>query len=284
MKIELKTRLSADSAADEHDVRQLKKALNILGYYTPYEQTGITGTPDARLFSALKKFQKDSNLPASGIIKPDDPTLDTLNDALTEAPQGYYIWRTAGDERVRPEHAQYNGTKRAWNDSPNPGEDFNCRCWAEPVQKMDFVPPRKPSCKEKEENLHNAEETFKNIKDRMAIIFKDLEVLINEHNNLIGDLQKKLGTQIAAKILDIPLKRIGKIGDILQELAGNLLNDKVMEEAEAIIEQLNTIKQKIKNKEDQLKITKALLEKAKENLDNAHEKLKQCQSNIPRKQ
>ncbi len=134
MKIELKTRLSADSAADEHDVRQLKKALNILGYYTPYEQTGITGTPDARLFSALKKFQKDSNLPASGIIKPDDPTLDTLNDALTDTPQGYYIWRTAGDERVRPEHAQYNGTKRAWSDSPDPGEDFNCRCWAEPVE------------------------------------------------------------------------------------------------------------------------------------------------------
>lgn len=47
----------------------------------------------------------------------------------------HYIWRTQGDGKVRPEHAANNGKIFAWNDAPStghPGEDFHCRCWAEP--------------------------------------------------------------------------------------------------------------------------------------------------------
>src|SRR5690554_6854452 len=47
-----------------------------------------------------------------------------------------YIWRTAGDERVRPEHVARNGETFSWSDSPpdgHPGEPINCRCTAEPV-------------------------------------------------------------------------------------------------------------------------------------------------------
>lgn len=48
-----------------------------------------------------------------------------------------YIWRTRQDERVRPEHAEREGQIFYWNNPPDgghPGEDFNCRCWAEPVK------------------------------------------------------------------------------------------------------------------------------------------------------
>ena len=33
-----------------------------------------------------------------------------------------YIWRTAGDDKVRSSHAALNGTIRNFSDSPDPGE------------------------------------------------------------------------------------------------------------------------------------------------------------------
>jgi SPP1 gp7 family putative phage head morphogenesis protein len=56
-----------------------------------------------------------------------------------------YIWRTVRDERVRPYHADLEGTVQSWDEPPvvsrdgrreHPGGDFQCRCQAEPV--LDF--------------------------------------------------------------------------------------------------------------------------------------------------
>jgi SPP1 gp7 family putative phage head morphogenesis protein len=48
-----------------------------------------------------------------------------------------YIWRTVGDERVRETHADNEDQTFAWDNPPvetgHPGEDYQCRCWAEPV-------------------------------------------------------------------------------------------------------------------------------------------------------
>lgn len=49
----------------------------------------------------------------------------------------YYVWRTQGDDKVRASHAVNNGKVFSWNNPPptgNPGEDYGCRCWAEPYQ------------------------------------------------------------------------------------------------------------------------------------------------------
>jgi SPP1 gp7 family putative phage head morphogenesis protein len=80
--------------------------------------------------------------------------VSKLNGQLTELRQkdigiNEYIWRTSGDERVRADHAANNGKKMRWDDPtvcwngtawvPRtgfrgiPGEDYQCRCWAEPV-------------------------------------------------------------------------------------------------------------------------------------------------------
>lgn len=72
--------------------------------------------------------------------------LETLYGQLTRDRQTalgitHYIWRTSRDERVRPTHAVLNGTVQGWDSPPlvgggrraHPGEDFNCRCTAEPV-------------------------------------------------------------------------------------------------------------------------------------------------------
>lgn len=47
-----------------------------------------------------------------------------------------YIWRTSNDNAVRESHAALNGLKFRYDDPPepgNPGDDYQCRCHAEPV-------------------------------------------------------------------------------------------------------------------------------------------------------
>jgi SPP1 gp7 family putative phage head morphogenesis protein len=48
-----------------------------------------------------------------------------------------YIWRTVGDERVRETHVDNEDQTFTWDNPPvetgHPGEDYQCRCWAEPV-------------------------------------------------------------------------------------------------------------------------------------------------------
>lgn len=53
-----------------------------------------------------------------------------------------YIWKTAGDYKVRPSHRRLAGTVQRWDDPPlsdlpdyhsHPGQVFNCRCLALPI-------------------------------------------------------------------------------------------------------------------------------------------------------
>jgi GH24 family phage-related lysozyme (muramidase) len=131
--IKLSQPISPNSAAASFDVLQVKKSLNRLGHYIPPADIGITDIPDAGLFTAIKAFQKLLGLPVTGIINPDDSTLAALNAELQKPQKGYYIWRTVNDSHVRADHAAKDGMIRAWEDSPDPGDDFNCRCWAEPA-------------------------------------------------------------------------------------------------------------------------------------------------------
>lgn len=57
-----------------------------------------------------------------------------------------YVWHTAEDQRVRPDHGRLDGETFKWKKPPvtvssgkragernHPGGDIQCRCWAEPV-------------------------------------------------------------------------------------------------------------------------------------------------------
>ena len=71
-----------------------------------------------------------------------------LNAEVTEkrhkaAGVAEYVWRSSKDERVRKAHKDLDGTRHAYDDPPvvdyrtgrrgHPGEDFQCRCVAEPI-------------------------------------------------------------------------------------------------------------------------------------------------------
>lgn len=77
-----------------------------------------------------------------------------LNGNLTQMRQTglgieKYIWRTSRDERVRPTHRAKEGNIYSWDDPPedtgHPGNDFQCRCSAEPY--LEGVPQVKESKK-----------------------------------------------------------------------------------------------------------------------------------------
>ena len=60
-----------------------------------------------------------------------------LADDMAKNPEDYYIWRTKGDDKVRGKHAEREGkifNKHIPPEGGNPGEDYNCRCWAEPYK------------------------------------------------------------------------------------------------------------------------------------------------------
>lgn len=62
---------------------------------------------------------------------------DILADDMQKNPEDYYIWRTKKDDRVRGKHAEREGEIFNWHVPPeggHPGEDYNCRCWAEPYK------------------------------------------------------------------------------------------------------------------------------------------------------
>ncbi|MBQ7552713.1 MAG: peptidoglycan DD-metalloendopeptidase family protein [Rickettsiales bacterium] len=48
-------------------------------------------------------------------------------------PTKYYIWHTQGDDKVRSSHEELDGTIHSIDEDIFPGEDYNCRCWAEEI-------------------------------------------------------------------------------------------------------------------------------------------------------
>lgn len=80
------------------------------------------------------------------------------NSAITrirseEAGVGWYIWRTSEDSRVRDAHDEMEGVLCRFDNPPapellvgeksqghyNPGDIWNCRCYAEPVVSLDLI-------------------------------------------------------------------------------------------------------------------------------------------------
>ena len=54
-------------------------------------------------------------------------------DLMIENGIEHFVSHTMKDDRVRPEYAEREGLVFSINDEL-PGEDFNCRCWAEPIR------------------------------------------------------------------------------------------------------------------------------------------------------
>ena len=175
---------------DIGSVRKVKAALNHLGYYKPDRYNGIEDERDKAMFVALRRFQKDHGLQKSDYVMPRDATIQKLNAKIREIdPLERYIWRTAEDARVRDEHMTREGHIFTWVNPPeggHPGEDFNCRCWAEVV-----VMKKKDKCQDKEISWINAQGKLKVSEDAIKKANSEKERLEKELEHLVTQLDKE---------------------------------------------------------------------------------------------
>lgn len=68
---------------------------------------------------------------------------DLNRSRQVEAGINKYRWRGVMDERERDSHVEKEGEVYSWDDPPadtgHPGEDYQCRCWAEPIIDLSDV-------------------------------------------------------------------------------------------------------------------------------------------------
>jgi hypothetical protein len=129
-----------ETEEERYTVRQLKGALNQLGYYKPDPATGMTDEIDQGFKESVYAYQRKSTIFYDDVdLGPGSTTERLLDDDLDYMERDYmftgtYIWKTVGDEKVRGSHAVRNGQTFRWAEPPeggHPSEDYNCRCWAE---------------------------------------------------------------------------------------------------------------------------------------------------------
>lgn len=104
------------------------------------------GTPWRQLAASLRTgplavSQRRAELIARDQVSKYNGQLSKLRQ--TQAGVDEYIWRTSRDARVRHDHAELDGTTQSWDSPPvvdkasgrhgHPGDDYQCRCYAEPV-------------------------------------------------------------------------------------------------------------------------------------------------------
>lgn len=77
----LKQPIGPDSVMDRDDVLNTKRALNALGFLDAPDY-GLTPYPDAPMIAAVENFQRLHGLRVDGIMNPDGPTLNRLNEVL----------------------------------------------------------------------------------------------------------------------------------------------------------------------------------------------------------
>ncbi|MEM6780497.1 MAG: colicin E3/pyocin S6 family cytotoxin [Pseudomonadota bacterium] len=128
-----------EDVRDKRDpVKQAQIDLNRLGLYEPPGGKGLNEKTDAAFVAALKNFQRQAGITAS-VSLDDDITPQLLQRAVENNNAdslfaGWYVWRTVGDGKVRGAHAAREGQVFSWDNPPDgghPGEDYNCRCWAQ---------------------------------------------------------------------------------------------------------------------------------------------------------
>ncbi len=115
-------------------------------YFKKIETAVFTGTTQGnRASSMIQQIQKigRSTEQRAKLIARDQTSK--LNSALNQQRQQNlgveeYIWRTAGDDRTRSNHASKNGKTFRWDSPPkdtgHPGQDVQCRCVAQPIIKV----------------------------------------------------------------------------------------------------------------------------------------------------
>jgi predicted chitinase len=116
-----------------------------------------------------------SRLSETGVpVDPNDPVItailrryaERLNGLFQQEALGLfsYVWRGSDDDRVRAAHRENDDKVFLWSQAPfggHPGQAWNCRCTAEPIINLEYLP---------DENVCDMMTG-----DRLALVFPDAE-------------------------------------------------------------------------------------------------------------
>lgn len=91
----------------------------------------ITGdNPNRKIAEIIAKAVKANKT----INKYDDPIMDEDCRKESKIRGKFFRWRTRLDNDVRWEHSIREGKGFLWTGDVVPGQDYGCRCWAEPIE------------------------------------------------------------------------------------------------------------------------------------------------------
>jgi len=128
-----------------------------------------------------------------------------------------YIWRCVTDGATRDNHYIMNGTYHDWQNPPevglhgekrHPGEDWNCRCWAEPAFGKEYEDPTALKTNFEDRNLSNGVVTARDMIAEVMNITKISGSLdIREVSNLpaLGMYSPSSGTVSLRSAIPTPL-------------------------------------------------------------------------------
>lgn len=95
-----------------------------------------------------------SRLSETGVpVNPNDPVITAILRRYAERLSGQfqqdalglvsYVWRSSDDDQVRTAHRENDDQVFLWSQPPSgghPGQDWNCRCTAEPIIDLEYLP------------------------------------------------------------------------------------------------------------------------------------------------
>lgn len=150
-----------------------------------------------------KKFQERfgvSQWRARLIARDQVSKLNGQLNMLRQTDQGitHYVWRTSLDERVRETHKSKEGERFAWAEPPDdtghPGNDYQCRCTAEPdiesmLEELEKEPEPEPEPELIEQPQPKEPEPFVSGSDMMAK--KLAEKQVKQKGLKAGDIVKQ---------------------------------------------------------------------------------------------
>lgn len=87
--------------------------------------------------------------------------------------------------------------------------------------------------------------------------------------------------RIATILIEMPIQRLGFIGEILQNIIGIVVTDEVVEHAESFGVELRNIRQNVEHQKSQFQILSAEVENYKNLVTEKEEALKICIRELP---
>lgn len=115
----LKEPMGSSYRVDPVDIKNTKRALNVLGYYNVPSHRGIDDWTDDAMFDGIRRFQKANGLKVDGFMRPDGPTELALNRLIQRQSVGAPRFANLGDIERASMCACTSSDDNPWGSGPD---------------------------------------------------------------------------------------------------------------------------------------------------------------------